>query len=56
MVTQVREADPGPMGAKTGEQSAVVRRNLTECDDFHLEQSQDETLKNALFSERLDNV
>ncbi len=55
-VTQVRGAEPGPMGAEKGERSAVVRRNLTECDDFPLEQSQDETLKNALFSERLDNV
>ncbi len=31
-VTQVREAEPGPMGAETGERSAVVRRNLTECE------------------------
>jgi len=29
------------------ERSAVERRNLTECDEFPLEQSQDETLKNA---------
>ncbi len=46
-VAQVGEAEPGPMGAQTGEWSAVVRKNLTEFDDFPLEQSQDETLKNA---------
>ncbi len=53
---QVREAEPGPMGAETGEQSAVARRNPTECDDFPLEQSQDEMLKNVLFNEWLDNI
>ncbi len=46
-VAQVGEAEPGPMGAETGERSAVVRRNLTECDDFPMEQSQGETLKNT---------
>ncbi len=36
-VAQIEEAEPGPMGAETGELSAVVRRNLTESDEFPLE-------------------
>ncbi len=41
------EAEPGPAEAAPGERSAVERLILTERDDFPLEQSQDESLKNA---------
>ncbi len=41
------EAEPGPAEAAPGEWSAVERLILTERDDFPLEQSQDESLKNA---------
>ncbi len=41
------EAEPGPAEAAPGERSAVERLILTEHDDFPLEQSQDESLKNA---------
>ncbi len=41
------EAEPGPAEAAPGERSAVERLILTECDDFPLEQSQDESLRNA---------
>ncbi len=37
----------GPAEAAPGERSAVERLILTERDDFPLEQSQDESLKNA---------
>ncbi len=41
------EAEPGPAEAAPGERSAVERLILTERDDFALEQSQDESLRNA---------
>ncbi len=41
------EAEPGPAEAAPGERSAVERLILTERDDFPLEQSQDESLRNA---------
>ncbi len=41
------EAEPGPAEAAPGERSAVERLILMERDDFPLEQSQDESLKNA---------
>ncbi len=41
------EAEPRPAEAAPGERSAVERLILTERDDFPLEQSQDESLKNA---------
>ncbi len=41
------EAEPGPAEAAPGERSAVERVILTERDDFPLEQSQDESLRNA---------
>ncbi len=41
------EAEPGPAEAAPGERSAVERLILTERVDFPLEQSQDESLKNA---------
>ncbi len=41
------EAEPGTAEAAPGERSAVERLILTERDDFPLEQSQDESLKNA---------
>ncbi len=41
------EAEPGPAEAAPGERSAVKRLILTERDDFPLEQSQDESLRNA---------
>ncbi|XP_077104493.1 uncharacterized protein LOC143757323 [Siphateles boraxobius] len=46
-VVQVGEAEPGPLGAVSGEQSALERTILTERDDFPLDQSQDETLKHV---------
>ncbi len=44
---QTGEAEPGPAEAAPGERSAVERLILTERDDFPLEQSQDESLRNA---------
>ncbi len=41
------EAEPGPAEAAPGERSAVERLILMERDDFPLEQSQDESLRNA---------
>ncbi len=41
------EAELGPAEAAPGERSAVERLILTERDDFPLEQSQDESLRNA---------
>ncbi len=41
------EAEPGPAEAAPGERNAVERLILTEREDFPLEQSQDESLKNA---------
>ncbi len=41
------EAEPRPAEAAPGERSAVERLILTERDDFPLEQSQDESLRNA---------
>ncbi len=41
------EAEPGPAEAAPGERNAVERLILTERDDFPLEQSQDESLRNA---------
>ncbi len=41
------EAEPRPADSAPGEQNAVERLILTERDDFPLEQSQDESLKNA---------
>ncbi len=41
------EAEPGPAEAAPGERNAVERLILTERDDFPLELSQDESLKNA---------
>ncbi len=41
------EAEPGPAEAAPGERSAVERLILKERDDFPLEQSQDESLRNA---------
>ncbi len=41
------EAEPGPADFAPGEWNAVERLILTERDDFPLEQSQDELLKNA---------
>uniref|UniRef100_A0A8C2FHF1 Gypsy retrotransposon integrase-like protein 1 n=1 Tax=Cyprinus carpio TaxID=7962 RepID=A0A8C2FHF1_CYPCA len=46
-VVQVGEAEPEPVGAVSGEPSALERIVLTERDDFPLEQSHDETLKHA---------
>ncbi len=42
-----QEVEPGPADSAPGERNAVERLILTECDDFPLEQSQDESLKNA---------
>ncbi len=44
---QTGEAEPGPAEAAPGERSAVERLILMERDDFPLEQSQDESLRNA---------
>ncbi len=41
------EAEPGPAEAAPGERNAVEKLILTERDDFPLEQSQDESLRNA---------
>ncbi len=41
------EAEPGPAEAAPGERNVVERLILTERDDFPLEQSQDESLRNA---------
>lgn len=41
------EAELGPMRTNSREWSAVESRNLSPCDDFPLEPSQDESLKNA---------
>ncbi len=41
------EAEPGPAEAAPGERNAVKRLILMERDDFPLEQSQDESLRNA---------
>ncbi len=41
------EAEPRPTVSKPGEPSVAERLILSERDDFPLEQSQDETLKNA---------
>ncbi len=48
------EAEPGPAEAAPGERSAVERLILTERDDFPLEQSQDESLKNAFQVRSID--
>ncbi len=44
------EAEPGPADLAPGERNAIKRLILTERDDFPLEQSQDESLKNATVS------
>ncbi len=41
------EAEPGPAKVAPRERNAVERLILMERDDFSLEQSQDESLKNA---------
>ncbi len=41
------EAEPGLAEAAPGDRNAIERSILTERDDFPLEQSQDETLRNA---------
>ncbi|XP_056598991.1 uncharacterized protein LOC130417451 [Triplophysa dalaica] len=46
-VAQVGEVEPGPLMTVSEERSPVDRRNLSQGDDFPLEQSQDETLKHA---------
>ncbi len=46
-VTQTGEVELKLTGSEPGEPNAVERLTLTEHDDFPLEQSQDEMLKNA---------
>uniref|UniRef100_A0A8C1RD31 Gypsy retrotransposon integrase-like protein 1 n=1 Tax=Cyprinus carpio TaxID=7962 RepID=A0A8C1RD31_CYPCA len=46
-VAQLGEAEPEPPEPVSGEQSALERNILPERDDFPLEQSREETLKNA---------
>ncbi|XP_056627068.1 retrovirus-related Pol polyprotein from transposon 412 isoform X1 [Triplophysa dalaica] len=46
-VVQAGEAEPEPRGTDPGERSTVERQNLSRCDDFALEQSHDDSLKNA---------
>ncbi len=41
------EADPWPTGSEPGEQSVAERLILLERDDFTLDQSRDDTQKNA---------
>ncbi len=44
------EAEPEPADLAPGERNAIKRLILTERDDFPLEQSQDESLKNSTVS------
>ncbi|XP_057214591.1 uncharacterized protein LOC130569165 [Triplophysa rosa] len=46
-VVQVGDGEPGPLTSDSEERSAVEKINFSQCDDFPLEQSQDDSLKNA---------